>query len=800
MVEQQPSKLPAWVRFLLPLSLLFSKVQFSRVKLLPKKSRRKRKNSMKFPRKYHALASASSTLTQINSEKLPYPTRFRTGLTPTPWFSRDWRSSTEVRQAVLAYKVKLNSCRKLRKNLRLPIKVKSRKAKKRRKKSTLRSSQKAKVRQSRSEGKEWLFAWSEYFERRPRRFNRTLRRKLLTARRTQHAAHSHTVYHPGTAEQHLGFFSVQHPEPITSLFSTWHSPILLPSLNQGFASSAQCTPFICVNDFAWCSNRTVPSYSLHTTNLAYGWLSFERYPLPTLTTFSTQIASNRSITFRPQFFNYSRNQIMISKFGQTPTLPKSRTLGEIYRNEDLVVWSCEKSAGSKLNLLGLSQKALSSRSARDLVTAVGGNGHLYQAFVKQFFISSRKNFYVYSLLPEQLYSHLNIRVDRMTPQCRQRLYVKPLKRLAAHQVRGLSGALYYTYASDGNEHSLEAACGVALTVKARSAYVGSLLGFVSTVTALAADSNVGDIFFHRNVGPGHRKQKSLIYRKPNLLGHSSDIIGSRQLFLENNFWNKYLHSSPLVFKYIFWTSSNTQSFIQGLIIPGQLKANLADHFRFNFSTRRSLYHLTNLWPTPAFSHTTKRRFIKMITFYKFLPRTFIWWNDTLIRFMEHHSGRRVYLKLNSFIENSLPYVDLARCSLWFERVLPWQRVLGHRIFVQESLRIFHLAIRFRDPTFLCNWLKGMLYRLSFWKYRVLFRYVKFVMRNLFFIYFDDLGFKGLKLRLKGKVSVAGNARTRTLVYRIGETGHATVNNRVLSEFTTVESFTGVMGFRVSIYF
>jgi hypothetical protein len=240
--------------------------------------------------------------------------------------------------------------------------------------------------------------------------------------------------------------------------------------------------------------------------------------------------------------------------------------------------------------------------------------------------------------------------------------------------------------------------------------------------------------------------------------------------------------------------------LQGLIMPGQLKSNLADHFRFNFSTRRTLYHLTNLWPTPEFSHTTKRRLIKMVTFYKFLPRTFIWWNDTLIRFMEHHSGRRVYLKLNSFIENSLPYVDLARCNIWFERVIPWQRVLGHRIFVQESLRIFHLAIRFRDPTFLCNWLKGMLFRLSFWKYRVLFRYVKFVMRNLFFIYFDDLGFKGLKLRLKGKISVAGNARTRTLVYRIGETGHATVNNRVLSEFTTIESFTGVMGFRVSIYF
>jgi len=50
--------------------------------------------------------------------------------------------------------------------------------------------------------------------------------------------------------------------------------------------------------------------------------------------------------------------------------------------------------------------------------------------------------------------------------------------------------------------------------------------------------------------------------------------------------------------------------------------------------------------------------------------------------------------------------------------------------------------------------------------------------------------------LKGKISVAGNARTRTLLYRIGETSHSKVNNRVLSDFTTINSFTGVMGFKI----
>jgi ribosomal protein S3 len=111
-----------------------------------------------------------------------------------------------------------------------------------------------------------------------------------------------------------------------------------------------------------------------------------------------------------------------------------------------------------------------------------------------------------------------------------------------------------------------------------------------------------------------------------------------------------------------------------------------------------------------------------------------------------------------------------------------------------------MALRYKDPTFLSNWIKGMLYRMSFWKYRLLFRYIKHCMRYLFFDHFQELDFKGLKLTLNGKISVAGNARTRTLFYAIGETSHSTTNNRILSHFTTINSFTGVMGFRLTFYF
>jgi len=70
------------------------------------------------------------------------------------------------------------------------------------------------------------------------------------------------------------------------------------------------------------------------------------------------------------------------------------------------------------------------------------------------------------------------------------------------------------------------------------------------------------------------------------------------------------------------------------------------------------------------------------------------------------------------------------------------------------------------------------------------------MRYFFSLHFREFGFKGIKIRLKGKVCVAGNARTRTLLYHIGETSYSTFANRISSDYSTIGTFTGVLGFRV----
>lgn len=70
--------------------------------------------------------------------------------------------------------------------------------------------------------------------------------------------------------------------------------------------------------------------------------------------------------------------------------------------------------------------------------------------------------------------------------------------------------------------------------------------------------------------------------------------------------------------------------------------------------------------------------------------------------MESCTGKKVFLKFNPFIENVLSFSDIARCNMWSIRINSFQRLLGPKIFLNESLRIMHIALRFKDPTFFAN--------------------------------------------------------------------------------------------------
>ena len=281
----------------------------------------------------------------------------------------------------------------------------------------------------------------------------------------------------------------------------------------------------------------------------------------------------------------------------------------------------------------------------------------------------------------------------------------------------------------------------------------------------------------------------------------NDHLGlGRTLVLSDLRYIYSLFNNPVLLKYFLWTRRDPHQSLQSTVRASLFLPALYDVQRYNFSSRVQFFQTSNLWPVSTFSYVIRRRLLKTFTNRQFSPEMTMWVYYNLVRFMEHYSGRKVYLQFNPFAENSLTFHDLSRCYLWESRLRTFQRLLGAKIFVGESLRILYLALKSHDPKFLGNWIKEMLYRLSFWKSRLLFRYLKYVMKHFYYPCSEEIGFRGLKLTLRGKISVAGNARTRTLFYAIGDTSNAKMNNRVLSYFTTVNSFTGVMGFTLLFYF
>lgn len=132
-----------------------------------------------------------------------------------------------------------------------------------------------------------------------------------------------------------------------------------------------------------------------------------------------------------------------------------------------------------------------------------------------------------------------------------------------------------------------------------------------------------------------------------------------------------------------------------------------------FNERLGQVRVSNLVPLSFFTATIKKRVFKTVTFDKFTSNVNLWYYQTLVKFMEASSGHKVFIKFNPFILNALTYTDVARSHAWSHRLGGFQRILGPKFFLLESLQVMHLAIRAKDPSFFATWIKGMLERMGF---------------------------------------------------------------------------------------
>jgi len=208
----------------------------------------------------------------------------------------------------------------------------------------------------------------------------------------------------------------------------------------------------------------------------------------------------------------------------------------------------------------------------------------------------------------------------------------------------------------------------------------------------------------------------------------------------------------------------------------------------------------NIMPSKLFKSILTKKILATQT-NSFLNRHAVpWVHTSLIRFMESCSGKKVFIQFYSFITQNVDPSYLIIYRRWMPRMKYYEQRLGHKFFLGEALSIIHLSFTLHDPKLLISWFSAIIKRISFWKTRLVFRFFRYLIQNYFSKIFSQLNVKGIKVKLKGKISVSGNSRKRTILYRSGSTSHSTTSLRVLHESTLINTFTGVMGFQMWIFY
>lgn len=252
-------------------------------------------------------------------------------------------------------------------------------------------------------------------------------------------------------------------------------------------------------------------------------------------------------------------------------------------------------------------------------------------------------------------------------------------------------------------------------------------------------------------------------------------------------------SKPLFIKYFFSTK-----YAEVKIFNFPLLNDYFNNFFFYSVTQK--FFCMNILPNVKFSYVLKRRLVKTFNNTKLPPHTILWYYQTIARFLEFCSGKRACIQFFPFLASTLNFYEKMQCLLWAQKVKYFRKVLGPRLFLNESLQIIYLSLKLKDPFVLSNWMVSTMYKISFWKYKTFLRYIKYVLRYFFWVIFKELKMKGIKYQLKGKISVAGNARTRTTFHYVGFTSHSTFNNKILYTLSLIRTFTGVLGLKLWIVF
>ena len=178
----------------------------------------------------------------------------------------------------------------------------------------------------------------------------------------------------------------------------------------------------------------------------------------------------------------------------------------------------------------------------------------------------------------------------------------------------------------------------------------------------------------------------------------------------------------------------------------------------------------------------------------------------LVRLSTHLIGRPVSLLLMRNLQARLQAGELAFLTLQSQRIFTYMpAALVTQAQVQSYAWRFgamalYLAVGLRDTALLIRWLQGRIRCLDLFQHRRFFRTLGVALRTAVSAPSGRYKLAGLRLQVTGKLSVTGNAMSRTYLLRAGCPSNNSLTHRLAQGFTLVRTRTGCLGVWLEFYF
>lgn len=174
------------------------------------------------------------------------------------------------------------------------------------------------------------------------------------------------------------------------------------------------------------------------------------------------------------------------------------------------------------------------------------------------------------------------------------------------------------------------------------------------------------------------------------------------------------------------------------------------------------------------------------------------YNNYLLNLLYKWLGSKVSMKVIPYKSSNIDiFKDLSAVN---QAVYPALKRLHHRFFYKDLASAFTISLCQKNAYFLLLWTCRLMQRLPSKMHRKFLYYLGIFLLRISQLNYRPGSYLGIRFSISGKISVTGNAKTRTKHLMVGKTSLSSKELKLSFSQRQVRTLTGVLGIRCYIFY